>query len=131
MRAFQTDALQQSFVELLGTGVEQLTGRGNRVFAYLLASEHPTEGIGHEENTFGILQGTIALLLHGIELEKGIEVHQLNTSDAVHLLLGDDLLEVSRHCFEGDGIAIGSRVAENGIVFADENEVHTPRVDTD
>ena len=78
-----------------------------------------------------MFQGRITLTSHGIELEDGIEIHQLDACDAVNLLSRDDILQVIIHCIECDGVAIGTGIPENSTVVANHHKVHSPGVNTD
>ncbi len=71
------------------------------------------------------------LLLHGIELEDGVEVHKLYASDVIDLLLRDDMLQIVVHRLEGDGVTVGTRIAEYGVILADKHEVNSPGINTD
>ena len=131
LRAAQSYGGQQSLVELTCAGVEHLRGRCDGVFAHLVARQHPAQCIGHEQYLLCMLECRVLFAPHGIELEDAVEVHQLNAGDVVDLALADDVLQVVVHGVEGDGVAIGARVAQDGAVGSDADEVDAPRVDAD
>ena len=58
-----------------------------------------------------MLQGGIAFLSHGIELEDAVEVHQLDTCDVIDLPARDDMLQIVVHRLKSNRIAIGARVS--------------------
>ena len=78
-----------------------------------------------------MLQGAVACLPHGIELEQGVEVHELYAGDVVDLLSGHDLAEVFLHAAHSVRVAIGQRVAQQGAVLTDTDKVDAPGVDAD
>ena len=78
-----------------------------------------------------MLQGRVTLAFHGVELEDRVEVHELNTGHVIHLFLRDDMLQVVVHRIKGDGISVGTRVAQDSSVLANAHEVNAPGVDTD
>ena len=58
----------------------------------------------------GMAEGGIVLLTHGIELEDGVEVHELDAGDIVNLAARDDVLEIIVHGGKCNRIAIRARV---------------------
>ena len=76
-------------------------------------------------------QSTVAISPHGIELEEGVEVHQLNTGNVVYRFLVDAPLEILLHHPHRVGVAVGQGVAQYRLVLAHANEVYPPGVDTD
>ena len=77
-----------------------------------------------------MIKCAVILLPHSIELEDGVEVHQLDTSDIIYIFLRDDVLQIVVHRLKGDRITIGSRIPEDGVVFTDKHEVNTPGINT-
>ena len=108
--AREADGLEQTGIELLGAGIEQLRGGGDGVLAHFLAGEHPRKGIGHEEYLAGMAEGGIILLTHGVELEDGVEVHELDAGGIVDIAARDDVLEIIVHGGKCNRIAIRARV---------------------
>ena len=66
-----------------------------------------------------------------MQLKQRVEVHELYTRDAIHLLTVQHMIEIIVHCLEGMGVAIGKWIAKQPTITADAHEVYTPRVDAD
>ena len=129
--ARQSHALQQPLRQVTRARIQHLRCRGNGVLTHRLARQHPTQGIGHEEHLPTVLQGRVASLLHGIQLEQRVEVHELNTRDVVHRLAVCHPVQVLLHPFEGVRVAVGHRIAQQRTVLTHQHKVHPPRVNTD
>ena len=66
LQSYRTDQL---CIDLPGTGVQHLTGGEDGILADSLTCKHIHEGIGHEKNLIGNLQGSIVIPAHGSQLE--------------------------------------------------------------
>ncbi len=118
-------------VEVARHGVENLRGGSHRIFADSLACEQVAQCVGDEEHLVGLLEGTVPVAPHLIELEEGIEIHKLDARLLIDRLLRHGLLEVGFHGVDGVGVAIGQRIAQQLTVLAYADEVAAPGVDAD
>ena len=108
----QPHAFQQPLRQVTGARIQHLRRRGYGIFTHSLARQHPAESIWYEENFLAVLQGRVASLLHGIQLEQRVEVHELNARDVVHRFTVCHMVQILLHPFEGMRIAVGHRIAQ-------------------
>ena len=78
-----------------------------------------------------MLQSAVARLLHGIELEQRVEVHKLDARNIVNGLAVEHMGQVVIHRGKGMRVAISHRITQDGVVFTNEDKVHSPGVNTD
>ncbi len=124
----QPDAHQELLVEISGIGVEQLGGGSHGVFADGLACQHIGEGIRDEEDLVGVFQSGAAVVAQGVELEKGVELHELYAGPVVDFALVVHL-HVALDRAVRLRVAVAVREAEELAVLAEEGEVAAPGVD--
>ena len=67
--------------------------------------------------------------MQGVELEKRVEVHELDARKVIYVLLGH-LFEVLFHHPHRMGVAVAVGVAQQTAVLANEGEVDAPGIDT-
>ena len=72
-----------------------------------------------------------AFVLLGVEVEKGVERHELDAGARIDVLLRHLLGEIALHGTVGVGIAIAVRKPQQLSIFAEEGEVTPPGVDAD
>ena len=130
-RTLDAHLFEQLRLHLLGSRIEYLGGRSDRVFGRHLAGKHITQRIGHEQRTDGGFQRRRMVALHRIELVQAVEIHHLNTGEVIDLLTRHDLCEILLGSARGMQIPVCQGHPQNLAVFADQREVDAPRVDTD
>ena len=128
LAAFQSDALYQFRVEVTCRWVEHLRSRCHGIFTHGTSCQHVAQCVGNEENFLRVFQGSVAVLLHRVELEERVEVHKLYSRLLIHLLLWHFLREEFLHCSCGVRVAVGYRVAQRCPVLSYAHEVASPSV---
>ena len=78
-----------------------------------------------------MLQRAVILLAHGVELEQRVKEHKLYACYIIHLFLSNNILQIIVHRLEGDGVAVGTRITQDGVILAYHHKVDTPGIDTD
>ena len=110
--------------------IQNLRSGSDSVFTYHLSCEHVTQAIGNEQHFVGMCQCGIIVPSHCIKLEEGIEIHELNSGDAIHFFLVDTLFKILFHHSESMWVAISTWITQNSIILANENKIDSPGVDT-
>jgi hypothetical protein len=88
------------------------------------------EEVGHEEEVGCAGEEVGVLLLEGVELEEGVELHELDAGGCEDLVageFGEDFFEVAI----GAGVAVVDGVCEELAAVVEEAEVDAPGVDAD
>ena len=123
-------SLKEGLLELAGVLVHHAGGGSIGVLAYHLTGEHVGQQVRHEQDLVCLEQGLVSGLLLRIELEDGVEVHDLDASDAVEFIARDD----AEHLFGdalGVGVTVGPGPLEQLAVGSDGTEIDAPGVYTD
>ena len=123
----QPHGSQQPLIYASGIGVHQLPRTQYGVFANLLSCQQVGQGIGHEEYLVCRLQGGVSVPVHGVQLEEGVKVHELDSRPLIHLVLGY-LPEIVVHYALGMWVAVGIRVTQEPSVLAHADYVHSPGI---
>ena len=77
-----------------------------------------------------ILERRKTFLRLGIELEDGVEIHDLDAGGPVEFLTRNGLEHLFRNAF-GVRVTVGAGVTQQGAVFGHEAEIHAPGVYAD
>ena len=121
--------VQQRLVELPGGLVHHPGSGGDGVFADFVSSKHIGKQIGDEQDLVRMPERGEAFLLLGIQLEDGVEIHDLYACGAVQFLTRDAFEQLFRNAV-GIRVAVCARAAQQGTVVGHESEIHAPGVDT-
>ncbi len=71
-----------------------------------------------------------SLPLLGIQLENGVEIHDLDACGGIQLLPRNGFVHLFRDAV-GVGVAVGTGISEQGTVIGHETEIHAPGIDAD
>ena len=126
----KAQAVEDLLAPVPRAGIQQLAGGRDGVLHALLSRQKIGQQVGHEQHRVGHFQRGVAGLLHGVELEEGVELVEGDARQAEQLLPGDDLADLVGHAL-GARVAIVHRQAQQISVLVQQAEVHAPGVDAD
>ena len=70
------------------------------------------------------------MAVHGRELEKGVERHELDARLFIHFLFGY-LLKIVLHCPFGMRVTVAVRITEHTAILTHHHHIHPPSVNAD
>ena len=111
-------------------GIEHLRGGSNRLLHNRLTRKHIDDGVGHEEHLVGTSKRVFVLATNRVELEQGIEGHELDACPFVEFLARHTFRKVSFHRPIRMRVTITVRQTNQLAILSEESHIAAPSIHT-
>ena len=123
----QTEAGDDLSRPVAGARIKQSARRSDGVLILLYTCQEVVEQVGHKEHIASHSENLGVVALLGEQLKYGIEIHGLNSRNAVELVLTHGLERLLGHT-RGALVTIVTRVCDKTTVLIEEAVIDTPCV---
>jgi len=110
--------------------VERLAGAGDGVLVDLATCQPEVQQVRYEQQGFRGVQRRLAAHGRGIELDEGVQVHELDTGCTEDLGLRHAAEHLIQHPFRA-AVAVVVWIAEQSVLAVEQRVVHAPGVQPD